>query len=676
MPIRIKVPDSDAEYAQLFELRQLYFSEQASAHATTEKSSLRTSQSLVEASDAFPSTFHVVALEGQRMLACLRVSKLSSVGSLPDRHYDFTTHVSIAPNVEPYCFGLVSIAESARQNAPLKKYLFSNAIRWAQKRGATEIYASVAEPFSATAQNAGFEALGPECFDSVAQQTVLPSRLELGVQPLALDQASDFTSLDIGDPLERLIYARKEVIIRQWDRGYCAYLLTKGVADVVIEKDDRSEHSVATLGEGALFGELALVAEARRSATIRAKRECEVIMITPALFRDYIRKNPDNAERVIALLGQRQQSNLAGLTGSQSKEQSQKTKSQDSAHVQRPAGSVYQSLLRGQEHNTRTFSQAAREDWLSLHKEIAQEYRVTQPYFEFAQAKDKQSSLSIKNFINSEAPGLGPIDFIAGPLSSFSSEFVAAFTTAQLTAYVDRGAIGSLPRTAAHMRDLTAACLHGFNPNDYLIGFVSRNERGEISPLVGAKLIAGRTQKSLLEENGSKTSSLPTLSSLRVIDPDFEERARQISADQVVCLSRYFSVDMRSLGINERAVQQLAELLISMGGIVAASQLNQRAGYCLFDTHIDALVRKYQRDFGAVYTASGSQVLPTQLVTHPRELAGILRYHYGPRELGGYEGRIHVTLVDSKKYQQGAKEQLAEYCQRYDLKYPYTQAAE
>ena len=110
----------------------------------------------------------------------------------------------------------------------------------------------------------------------------------------------------------------------------------------------------------------------------------------------------------------------------------------------------------------------------------------------------------------------------------------------------------------------------------------------------------------------------------------------------------------------------LTELLIAMAGLVLQDSPDQApVERAVFDTHIDALVRKYQRDFGATYTASGDQVVATPATTDPQLLSGILRFHYGPREVGGYHGRIHVVTVDADRYREASKKYLLRYQERF-----------
>jgi NADH:ubiquinone reductase (H+-translocating) len=74
-------------------------------------------------------------------------------------------------------------------------------------------------------------------------------------------------------------YAAGEVIIRQGEPGGRFYVITEGEVEVVHEEPDGQETSVAQLGPGRYFGEIALLRSTRRTATVRAVTDVNVLGI-------------------------------------------------------------------------------------------------------------------------------------------------------------------------------------------------------------------------------------------------------------------------------------------------------------------------------------------------------------------------------------------------------------
>lgn len=77
---------------------------------------------------------------------------------------------------------------------------------------------------------------------------------------------------EIADQMKAVLYPPGGVIIRQGDAGRDFFLIRKGTVDVT-QRDDKGERLVAVLREGDFFGEVALLEERPRNATVTAKTE-------------------------------------------------------------------------------------------------------------------------------------------------------------------------------------------------------------------------------------------------------------------------------------------------------------------------------------------------------------------------------------------------------------------
>jgi NADH dehydrogenase len=89
------------------------------------------------------------------------------------------------------------------------------------------------------------------------------------------------------DPTERVsraYYQPGDVIFRQGDLGSSFFAIESGEVDVLRE-DAGVKRSIALLGPGDFFGEMALVLEAPRNATVRARTAVEVVILGQHVFR-------------------------------------------------------------------------------------------------------------------------------------------------------------------------------------------------------------------------------------------------------------------------------------------------------------------------------------------------------------------------------------------------------
>lgn len=75
-----------------------------------------------------------------------------------------------------------------------------------------------------------------------------------------------------------------DVIMRQGERGEAAYIIEKGKVEILIEKANGAIHRIGTRSAGTIIGEMAIVDNEPRMATIKALEDCELLEITQADF--------------------------------------------------------------------------------------------------------------------------------------------------------------------------------------------------------------------------------------------------------------------------------------------------------------------------------------------------------------------------------------------------------
>jgi CRP-like cAMP-binding protein len=89
------------------------------------------------------------------------------------------------------------------------------------------------------------------------------------------------------DALERLLtalvfeeHASGKVIVQQGDAGHEAFILVRGLLHVIRKDTEGEEHTIAALGPGSIFGEMALVSDAPRAASVIAAEPAQVLRAT------------------------------------------------------------------------------------------------------------------------------------------------------------------------------------------------------------------------------------------------------------------------------------------------------------------------------------------------------------------------------------------------------------
>jgi LmbE family N-acetylglucosaminyl deacetylase len=93
-------------------------------------------------------------------------------------------------------------------------------------------------------------------------------------------------------------------LCRQGDRGRELYLVLDGEIEVV-KGDGGGERVVHVAAPGEVVGELSVLTDLPRSASLRARAEAKVLVMRGAHFREFLRNHVDLAERMTSVLAER-----------------------------------------------------------------------------------------------------------------------------------------------------------------------------------------------------------------------------------------------------------------------------------------------------------------------------------------------------------------------------------
>jgi CRP/FNR family cyclic AMP-dependent transcriptional regulator len=95
-----------------------------------------------------------------------------------------------------------------------------------------------------------------------------------------------------------------EPVIKEGSKGTSAFIILSGAVEVLKKSGDR-DIPVATLGEGQVFGEMGLIEDRPRSATIKAMTELKLRVISREGFNELLKKKPSVLIPIIKSLFER-----------------------------------------------------------------------------------------------------------------------------------------------------------------------------------------------------------------------------------------------------------------------------------------------------------------------------------------------------------------------------------
>ena len=145
--------------------------------------------------------------------------------------------------------------------------------------------------------------------DAVEEVEAAPADA-LGSEARSLQELALFANLDanklkfLAFTSERLVYRPGEVLMTQGDDGNDAYVILSGAAEVVIATDG-AEQVLFELGANKLVGELALLCDSKRTATVRASEETVALRLNRDVFSEMARQDPHFSFEMTRDLGRR-----------------------------------------------------------------------------------------------------------------------------------------------------------------------------------------------------------------------------------------------------------------------------------------------------------------------------------------------------------------------------------
>lgn len=104
--------------------------------------------------------------------------------------------------------------------------------------------------------------------------------------------------------LERRFIAKDQIVIKEGDFGHQAYLIQSGEMAVYLTRDGQ-EVEVARLGPGEIVGEMALVFDGPRTASVKAVADASLIVISRIMFEEKLADSDPTIRAIVSMLSRR-----------------------------------------------------------------------------------------------------------------------------------------------------------------------------------------------------------------------------------------------------------------------------------------------------------------------------------------------------------------------------------
>ncbi|MBN9070640.1 MAG: cyclic nucleotide-binding domain-containing protein [Rhizobiales bacterium] len=117
---------------------------------------------------------------------------------------------------------------------------------------------------------------------------------------------------------DRVSYSAGQVLFRQGEEGDAAYVILSGTADILVETDG-GQIKVAEVEPNAIVGEIAILCDVSRTATVKANERLEALRIRKEHFLRMLRENPEMTIEIVRVLAGRLSTTTAELSAERSR---------------------------------------------------------------------------------------------------------------------------------------------------------------------------------------------------------------------------------------------------------------------------------------------------------------------------------------------------------------------
>jgi CRP/FNR family transcriptional regulator, cyclic AMP receptor protein len=103
---------------------------------------------------------------------------------------------------------------------------------------------------------------------------------------------------------QRLVFDQGQTLCKEGERGEQAYVIVKGSADVLVRAGGE-DIRVATVGRNDFVGDMAILCDTPRTATVRANSRCETLVIGKTQLMGLLKSFPEMGIAMMRVLASR-----------------------------------------------------------------------------------------------------------------------------------------------------------------------------------------------------------------------------------------------------------------------------------------------------------------------------------------------------------------------------------
>ncbi len=295
MTARIKIATTPEEIDAVFKIRHRVYAEEEGHMAR------RDDGRIYDRFDALPTAVNIIAVVDGQVVGTVRFMEGSLAGTSADTFFNFAPHLDGDHGRRIGASSQLAVAREYRKSG-LSFSLLAMGCYWALGRGVTTLKSAANPDVLPMLLRMGWEPVAPEFFHEGYGLRCVPMVLELAkLNDKFLEFISRQEIPHFLKSFERQFHVEGETVVRAGEEATDAFVVVHGEA-IVHGRDGRE---LARLGPGDVVGEIALVTGSRRTATVTAGTELDLMVLSRDAFDAQISADPTVAMRLLRLVASR-----------------------------------------------------------------------------------------------------------------------------------------------------------------------------------------------------------------------------------------------------------------------------------------------------------------------------------------------------------------------------------
>ena len=256
--------------------------------------------------DVYPNTFNVIAYSAGEAIATLRAvpycppKKLGGKKSITDdSEHDVLDEVFDYREAdgqlkgEGYFIDIILVRKKYAKKSTLIMALLKNLLSTLAIKKIEYVFLNVTEEMKSYTKELGFRDLAETFHSDLLRKDITPSVLDIApYYDNFVASIEDREILRFQETFYHIVYEPGEICMTHGEKGTTAILIESGEVEILIDKDE-VVIPIATIGKGNLIGEIGLVTNERRTASIMARTPTACIAFDRENFLDMMTKKPN-----------------------------------------------------------------------------------------------------------------------------------------------------------------------------------------------------------------------------------------------------------------------------------------------------------------------------------------------------------------------------------------------